>query len=345
MAAKATRCPHCQTSFRVTESQLATARGLVRCGACLEVFNAAEHWLESEVIAYENDSAKAQPSEYELDDDNILFDDDHGFPDENQNPDVHKETGVELRTETPDQNQAIASPESESESESEPIKTDADSGRYESVATNNTPDHDETNDAPESGPAPDKAPEPDDDFEQLVYQGRRRLRISRQQMAWSLLSILAALCLATQIIYANFDRIAQSAYRPELISACNVINFLGAGQRCTLPPPQNLALIRSRGLNIYSHPQHANSLLIDALIVNLAVFEQPFPLIELEFHDQNKRRIAARRFTPAEYLAGELSGLEFMPSRQTIHINIGILDPGETAVNYRMRFHPSTGAN
>lgn len=37
-----TQCPHCQTRFRVTRTQLGMARGSVRCGACLQVFNAAE---------------------------------------------------------------------------------------------------------------------------------------------------------------------------------------------------------------------------------------------------------------------------------------------------------------
>ena len=36
-----TQCPHCQTSFRLKLSQLNAARGSVRCGACLQVFNAA----------------------------------------------------------------------------------------------------------------------------------------------------------------------------------------------------------------------------------------------------------------------------------------------------------------
>lgn len=38
-----TRCPHCQTRFRVTEQQLGVASGKVRCGNCMEVFNAREH--------------------------------------------------------------------------------------------------------------------------------------------------------------------------------------------------------------------------------------------------------------------------------------------------------------
>lgn len=41
-----TQCPHCQTSFRVTHHQLSVARGVVRCGHCLQVFNAARQLLE-----------------------------------------------------------------------------------------------------------------------------------------------------------------------------------------------------------------------------------------------------------------------------------------------------------
>jgi predicted Zn finger-like uncharacterized protein len=41
-----TQCPHCQTSFRVSHTQLSVARGVVRCGSCLQVFNAARQLLE-----------------------------------------------------------------------------------------------------------------------------------------------------------------------------------------------------------------------------------------------------------------------------------------------------------
>ncbi|MFC0711937.1 DUF3426 domain-containing protein [Azorhizophilus paspali] len=42
----ATQCPHCRTRFRVNRAQLDAARGAVRCGSCLRVFNAAEHLIE-----------------------------------------------------------------------------------------------------------------------------------------------------------------------------------------------------------------------------------------------------------------------------------------------------------
>lgn len=41
-----TQCPHCQARFRVNHAQLSVARGVVRCGSCLQVFNAVRQLLE-----------------------------------------------------------------------------------------------------------------------------------------------------------------------------------------------------------------------------------------------------------------------------------------------------------
>lgn len=43
--ALATQCPHCQTTFRVAHDQLKLRAGLVRCGACKQIFNGIEHLL------------------------------------------------------------------------------------------------------------------------------------------------------------------------------------------------------------------------------------------------------------------------------------------------------------
>lgn len=48
--ALATQCPHCQTTFRVAHDQLKLRAGLVRCGACKEIFNGIEHLLRSEDV-------------------------------------------------------------------------------------------------------------------------------------------------------------------------------------------------------------------------------------------------------------------------------------------------------
>jgi predicted Zn finger-like uncharacterized protein len=40
-----TQCPHCKTSFHVGPIQLEAANGAVRCGGCLKVFDALEHFI------------------------------------------------------------------------------------------------------------------------------------------------------------------------------------------------------------------------------------------------------------------------------------------------------------
>ncbi|PYC27062.1 DUF3426 domain-containing protein [Pseudomonas mosselii] len=57
-----TQCPHCQTSFRVTHHQLSVARGVVRCGHCLQVFNAAKQLLEQNRAATGEGSIEAPPA-------------------------------------------------------------------------------------------------------------------------------------------------------------------------------------------------------------------------------------------------------------------------------------------
>lgn len=42
MTSFVTQCPHCRTSFRINRTQLTAARGVVRCGACMELFNAVQ---------------------------------------------------------------------------------------------------------------------------------------------------------------------------------------------------------------------------------------------------------------------------------------------------------------
>jgi predicted Zn finger-like uncharacterized protein len=59
-----TQCPHCRTSFRVSRAQLAAAHGVVRCGACMDVFNAARHLHEDDLaqnIAVDTAASTAFP--------------------------------------------------------------------------------------------------------------------------------------------------------------------------------------------------------------------------------------------------------------------------------------------
>jgi predicted Zn finger-like uncharacterized protein len=56
----ATQCPHCKTTFRVAQDQLKLRAGLVRCGACREIFNGIEHLLPADT-QHEQAPAPATP--------------------------------------------------------------------------------------------------------------------------------------------------------------------------------------------------------------------------------------------------------------------------------------------
>ena len=61
MADLITRCPKCDTAFRISEALLKSAKGLVRCGSCLSVFNARDH-LEHGRTASVSSPAEDTPS-------------------------------------------------------------------------------------------------------------------------------------------------------------------------------------------------------------------------------------------------------------------------------------------
>lgn len=68
-----TQCPHCKASFKVSEEQLNAANGRVRCGACLNIFDAIAYQISpvspSAGIKESKTSQSEQNSESILDDD------------------------------------------------------------------------------------------------------------------------------------------------------------------------------------------------------------------------------------------------------------------------------------
>ena len=83
MAAHVTRCPHCRTTFRVRDEHLKVANGAVRCGSCLQVFKAAEHFVDEEQLQAEKQAEEkpvsqpaAKPSESKPAEEELLIHDD-----------------------------------------------------------------------------------------------------------------------------------------------------------------------------------------------------------------------------------------------------------------------------
>lgn len=64
-----TRCPHCKTSFLITEADLQSGCGVARCGACLKIFSATSHLFTLEEIGEDSVFGSAMTSQPSTDQD------------------------------------------------------------------------------------------------------------------------------------------------------------------------------------------------------------------------------------------------------------------------------------
>ncbi|MFT6790871.1 MAG: putative Zn finger-like uncharacterized protein [Cellvibrionaceae bacterium] len=147
---------------------------------------------------------------------------------------------------------------------------------------------------------------------------------------WVAAAILASALLLIQIAIFRFETLSRvSTYRPIYQSVCRVLD-------CEVPALVDLKQVRTTNLVVRNHPDRKDVLVVDAILLNVADFRQPFPGLKLEFSALDNRLIAARVFQPGDYLRGEMIGATQMPSRQPIQLSLEIVDPGSEAVNYQL---------
>ncbi|TYC57244.1 DUF3426 domain-containing protein [Marinobacter sp. BW6] len=404
-----TQCPNCQTRFRVTEEQLGIAKGKVRCGNCMKVFNAIEHQVvpggnkspsspetvepgetpssgtpgsgvsEEDFVFADNPEEDAAEGRYAGT--KLTFSDDE-LSDSFRSFDERDETDYkDAETDTTDENideswaEAILeddepaprkpseparpdpSPESEPEPASDPelrpepefepsleeepvfeqTETPASTGVRQDRDTDPFDDF-----VDESGFGFDEPDRPADSFHAdppfrdlrrdpvAVNSGRGGVRT----MVWSIIVLALIGVLIAQVTWFQFDRLsAIPELRPFYEKGCAL-----AG--CELQPLINVEAIQSRKLVVRTDPDNRSQLVVDAVIINRADFEQPFPAIALTFSNLNGDVVAQSLFTPKEYLAGEGRELDAMPTDTPVRIAINIRDPGRDAVNYNILFRP-----
>lgn len=158
----------------------------------------------------------------------------------------------------------------------------------------------------------------------------KRMRRWYQRKLWPSLSILGLLALVVQVGWFKFDYFSRvEPYRTGYLFLCP---YLG----CQVPTLVDTSRIIASNLIVREHPDTQGALAVDVMLINGAPFEQPFPDLVLVFTDINENQVAARRFTPKDYLGGELVGRELMPQNQKIHITLDLVDPGAEAVNYHI---------
>jgi len=379
-----TQCPKCETRFRVTGEQLSVARGKVRCGNCMNVFNAIEHQAMPESPyagrPTSTEPAPADPPRESAEDEELVFEDnpeedategryaggsltfsEEELSDSFRNFD-HTDQSAHQDDEHPEK------PEDHDESWAEAMLKDDDHApaptKPEAAANppgpDNSPEPDNSAEPEDTGPAAPAAesltltaaeddriaepavnPRPQQDHRDNLYEDLRHEPVSIdgggsgwRKVLWSLVILALLGVLVAQAAWFQFDRLAAiPELRPFYEKACDY-----AG--CELKPLIDLDAIQSRKLVVRTNPDDRNQLIVDAVIINQAGFEQPFPAIALTFSNLNGDVVAQSSFTPQEYLAGDASDLDTMPRETPVRIAINIRDPGRDAVNYNLGFRP-----
>ncbi|HSC76637.1 MAG TPA: DUF3426 domain-containing protein [Pseudomonadales bacterium] len=166
---------------------------------------------------------------------------------------------------------------------------------------------------------------------EMLSVGARQEVDWKNILRWNAGAIALLLLLAVQYVGFNFNKLAKTdTTRPYMQTLCGI-----AG--CKLPSVENWRYIKIQNLVVRQHPQVTDGLAVDAILFNVTGQDQPFPQLELYFSDLAKTPVASRRFDPAEYLSGELSGQAMIPPGRPVHIALEIVNPGEKAVNWSLQ--------
>jgi predicted Zn finger-like uncharacterized protein len=356
-----TQCPKCDTTFRVTPAQLAIARGAVRCGACLHVFRASDYFQkEKEDTSSKDDRTQDMFSKQlfekpadkdgfgdafnELDTDSDLIHDDMEGESGLIHDDMFDEQVKSSSVEISDDFMSINLDDTE-----DPFFNDLNDLAEVQAAARGTAKDDESwaqdllNDSEdEAAPKPkfSKQVTPKVAKQTFSYIEVDPLDLSLPERPsrgkfwlWAFACLSLVMSLTAQLSYFNFEQWArQESMRPWYQLVCEQLD-------CILPSTYDLTKIQTTASpQVSSHPKYQNALTVDVLFINHASYKQAFPKLELTFTDFNDKPVAHRLFAPAEYLAGEASGLKLMPVETPIHIALEIQDPGSRANNYSVRF-------
>ena len=368
-----TRCPHCKATFEVTESQLSAAGGKVRCGACMEVFDALAYLINGQPDSDDNtattpsqpshkeysdkasldasgDSEHIEPISNEDDDDDFIFED----SDEDRaqaKKSMFDESQLSDSLKSVDTSKAHAfSSESNDDEDDQEDNTEEDESWANKILSddNDTPEiKAEPKDRPTSEPklttarpaakpAREKTqPEAIDFYYEETETVRARGIFSKLMIILGCLVLLVVLI--AQAAWFHYEKLVQYPIaKTGFEMACEQIG-------CTLPELVDLNAIKSNNLVVRSHPITPNSLIIDVVLTNEASFDQDYPRLALYFSDINGKTVAQQIVPPNQYLNDKALEKALMPRNKPIHVSLEIEDPGKRAVNYKIRFFPSKG--
>jgi len=154
----------------------------------------------------------------------------------------------------------------------------------------------------------------------------------QRNLGYSVMSLVLMFSLSGQFLWQRYELLSlHPGLRPVYQLACNLLG-------CTLPFREDLRNMQIENLVVRSHPQRSDALIVSAVLRNTATFQQPFPILRLQFRDPALRAVAGRDFEPVDYLPASLHSVTNIPVNTPVQFSLELIDPGADAVNYELTF-------
>jgi predicted Zn finger-like uncharacterized protein len=373
--ALATQCPHCRTSFRVVPDQLKLRDGLVRCGACKQIFNGLQHLLPADEPAAASTPAPAGTAASST-----------PAPDSPPVPEPHtaaaavadvpaapaSEALAALAAEEPSVRAAAIAEPARSESEDPMLRmtlmdfrefvadersaagkpvTEAEaaaSARAASEELNRDIEDLQTtlrNDPKRAASLSKLEEQPQETLvtaadlpePEFVQKARRQARIGRAlRIGMRAGSVLLLITLLGQGAYAFRSQLAASLPQSAPWLAKGCV-LLG----CTVGLPAQIDSVSIESSELQAVPAAADTFTLVALLRNRSSLPQSWPHLELTLTDANEKAIARRVIGPRDYLGGPQEIARGLPASSEQAVKIQFELAQLKASNYRVYvFYP-----
>jgi predicted Zn finger-like uncharacterized protein len=340
-----TRCPDCETTFRVTDEALKKAHGQVRCGRCASVFNAYAELrdphtgaeIKREPPAVQKPSVSADP--VRAAETGAAADAANPAPAATAAPPTATPpaataapaaapTPAPKRTAAPQQTarfesltvadvvkQVEAATTDEDDDPGEMLPRAAASGAHPTISAERVNEVLDTDAAPVA------------DAPWLLD-----LPVPQRSRRWTIAAGVAAFALGAQIVHHfRAELVGVSAVGPVVKGAYAMFGS-------TVVPRWDVRQYEILDWIATAEPNSRGqgALKITARIQNRGPRPQPYPSVQLRLKDRWEAAVGSRMFAPAEYLGASARGGDLMAPGETTRAQIEVVDPGPDAYGFEL---------
>ena len=328
-----TRCPNCQTTFRVTPEQLKARAGKVRCGQCQTVFNALDSLLEETIASAPRapspppvtplaSAPSLSPPAQRLD--AVVPVPEETFIADDSPPGLEPTFSEPTFSEPSFSEPTFADPALADPVLAEPPLTESAAqelgkatGLIMPRETTAIPGYSKWAEGVMAAPV---SPEPE----------------KATRWPFVIVALLLVVALAGQLVFRFRSEIAITlpSLRPALELLCRTLD-------AQIPLPRHVELVSIETSDLQSDPARGNLLVLNATLRNRANYGQAYPALELTLTDTQDGAIARRIFAPTEYLPAKIPAGQPFAANTDIAVRLWIEAKEISAAGYRLYvFYP-----